>query len=187
MNHAQIPADMNRPPIPGFHVYKAPGPDGKPDRNILSPLGPQDVNEAGGLCDEAIIGEVIVPEKGLNPENFIPNPAFIRFLHKVLAIHAPKCPGLIEAAKEGGTGTLLVLDKRSTKPPTEREPKDILGWVEIQDGRLVRYTINPRHQIVTDHGFTVMDPWYQERLIEELKRLTYRPAGGAAPQPAADQ
>ncbi|MDB5172916.1 MAG: hypothetical protein JWO87_552 [Phycisphaerales bacterium] len=178
---------MNQPQIPGFHVYRATNTQGKPDRTILSPLSPEDVRQVGGLRDEAVIGEVIAPGPGLNPNNFVPNPAFAQFLHKVLAIHAPRCPGLMDAVKETGTGTILILDKRSQTHPTERDTKDILATVEVKDGRLSRYVINPQHQLVTDHGFTVLDPWYQEKLIEELRKLPYQPSAGPAVQPGTQQ
>ncbi|MDB5331638.1 MAG: hypothetical protein JWP03_2789 [Phycisphaerales bacterium] len=172
---------MNPAPRVPFYVYKSAALNGQPEHTILSPLSPQEVQELGGLRDEAVIGEIAPGATDVSPESFVPNRAFVQFLHNVLAIHAPRNPGLMAAAQSGGTGQLLVLDKRVHVPVEQQESKDVIGVIDIQDGRLVKYTINPNHQLVTRDGYMVLDPWYQEKLIEELKKLGYQPAPAGAP------
>jgi hypothetical protein len=183
---AQSGKDQPMEPAPrvAFHVYKSAALNGKPERTILSPLSPQEVQELGGLRDEAVIGELAPGAQDVSPETFIPNRAFIQFLHHVIAIYAPTNPGLMAAAQSGGTGQLLVLDKRVHGPVEQQEPKDVIGVIDIQDGRLIKYAINPNHQLVTGAGYMVLDPWYQERLIEELKKLKYQPAPAGPSQSA---
>ncbi|MEV0130137.1 hypothetical protein AB0H83_16970 [Dactylosporangium sp. NPDC050688] len=142
-------------------------------RHLVSPLEPQDVAEHG-LSPEAVVGLLAVGVDGpgaLQPDHFEENPAFVRFLHEVIADDIFVVHGLREQAEEvGGHGWVDVLDARTPDPAGDVPEHDVIGSVEVRDGVLVpmSYRPNEHHRLLTEHGFFQLP---EELEMSLLKRL----------------
>lgn len=161
-----------------WRVIDVAGSDGKM-RQLLTPL-PEAIVFESGLPQEAIVGEVR-PSRWtwfrsksdrVDPDRFVHNPLFLRFLHQVLAKHVPTNPGLREAARRQGDGCCYVVDGRS--PGFARgdvAPEDIVAEIPVQGGRVQEYRASTSYRPVSKHGLMRLEPYFESRLAEELTKL----------------
>ncbi len=158
-----------------MHVYDVVGADGQ-RHFYLSPLSPAEAKVIGALPREAILGEILAPDRPaadvkIDPAQFRPNPAFLPFLHGVLAQHAHLAPGFAEAAAAQQDGYLYIVDARTMTPKGHVPVEDILGGVELAAGAAVRFHAMDGYRTVTERGAMRLHPWMLAKLVEELKKL----------------
>ncbi len=140
-----------------------------PAQYLLAALSPADVADTG-LRGEAVLGLLSRPEGPIDAENLRPNPAFLAFLHWAIAKHAPGNRHLLDSARRQGDGWVYIIDARTPSPQGSVPPEDILGAFEVRQGALVRYQASPTYRVATANGPPCLDPWFADRLREELLR-----------------
>jgi hypothetical protein len=143
--------------------------DGK-QHYYVTPLSPEFVYRYG-LRSEAIMGELANGPEDLSQEHFTPNPLFLRFVGWVIAKHAANCSELVDEAKRTKNGLVFILDARTPSPDGAVPPEDIIGGVTVQNGELLEFNNSPNYQLLTQRGFMELDPWFRDRLVEELTAL----------------
>jgi hypothetical protein len=148
-------------------------------RHMISLLPPFDVQRQG-LPGASVAGFLAEPPEAggkLLGDNFTPNEMFVDFLHAVIAEWAPKNPDFLEAARAQGEGMVVVIDGRTPDPGGELMPEDLFGWFTVKAGEVLRdsYEPNPRHALLSDHGFFRLEPFLHEKLLDTLRRI--RPEG----------
>ena len=129
-----------------------------------------------GLMPEAIVGELLRPlEAGetITPEIFARNPAFVKFMHEVIARRGPGLPGLIAEARRQVDGIVCVIDQRTPNPEGHIPPEDIVGVFAVKAGSVVpgSYQNCPKHQLLSARGFFQLVEELQTCLLEELGNL----------------
>jgi hypothetical protein len=145
---------------------------------LLAALSPEDVADTG-LRGEAVLGILADPKGPFVPENLRPNPAFVAFLQWAIAKHAPGNAALLESARRQGDGWVYVIDARTPTPQGPVPPEDILGAFEVRQGALVQYQASPAYRVVTSNGPPQLDPWFAEKLRDELLLRARQTAGDA--------
>jgi hypothetical protein len=125
-----------------------------------------------GLSYEAIVGMLkrsLGPEERITPAVFQPNPAFVAFLHRVIRQYAPSSEKLQAEAARMGNGWLNLADQRSSSGCIVA-PEDMIGAFQVQNGKLVAdtYWPCPNHQLLTEDGFFVIEPFLREQLDQQL-------------------
>jgi hypothetical protein len=138
-------------------------------------LLPPGLTMAQGLAPHAIVGGLIRPlEPGeqVTPAVFARNFYFVEFLHEFLGATAPQDPCCQAEAKRLGKGWIYIIDQRTPTPGGDVPPEDILGAIEVVDGKIVQgtYRRSEYHRIFTDHGFFNLGPWLEARLVEAMSR-----------------
>jgi hypothetical protein len=156
---------------PSFHVCIVKTPEG--EKRYVTPIPPEVVFERG-LIPEAIVGALLRslgPGESITPEIFARNSVFVRFMHEVIAKHAPLDPGCREEAKKSGTGWLFIIDKRTKTPRGDVPPEDIIGAFQVVQGEFVAdsYRPNAHHMILSKDGFFRLMPQLHEHLLRELQ------------------
>ncbi|HYH83036.1 MAG TPA: hypothetical protein VEX86_24790 [Longimicrobium sp.] len=144
-------------------------------REYVTVLPPDDVL-ARGLPNHAIVGALLHPlaeGEDAHPDVFTPNPAFVRFMHDVLARHAASEPGLRDEARRLGDGYVYVIDARTPDPTGAVPPEDVIGAVQVTGGEPVpgSYRANPKHQLLTAHGFFSLGEELHALLMREVEEL----------------
>jgi len=144
-------------------------------RDYVTVLPPESLGERG-LPAQAIVGAMVRPlEEGeaLSVDVFSPNPAFVRFLHDVIAAHAPLQPALRAEAARVGDGYVYVMDARRANTSAEVPREDIFGGFQVAGGALVEdsYRVNPRHQLLSARGFFQLGHELHAALLAELDAL----------------
>lgn len=134
---------------------------------------PQEHVFARGLISEAIIGALVRPvEAGepITPATFAGNPAFVDFMHEVIARRGPEQPGLVAEARRQGDGWVYIIDRRTRAPQGHIPPEDIVGGFAVKNDKIVpgSYQPNPRHLILSDDGFFRLGTELEASLLEEL-------------------
>ena len=164
----------------GFHLYTV-DTEGSRDGNLQTVVSvlPQDHAFEKGLVGEAIVGVLLTPlgQGGkLEPDNFARNSAFVEFLHRFIARHAPSDPELRDAARRQGSGHLFILDARTPTLEGTVPPEDIIGAFEVENGEIVAasYQPNSRHLILSEAGFFKLSPQLMGLLRKELEALQKR-------------
>jgi hypothetical protein len=156
-------------PISIVHVETPEGP-----RDFVTCLS-QDVVFKRGLRPEAVIGTLMKSAGAggtLSPENFARNPAFVDFMHKVIAEKAPGTAGFQAEARRLGKGHVYIIDQRTPIPGDAVPPEDIVGAFEVNDGKVVlqSYKKSPNHRIFSTRGFVQLGPELQKCLLDELNQ-----------------
>jgi hypothetical protein len=106
-----------------MHTYAIAIP-GRGLQNIVSLLS-EDVVFAKGLVPQAVVGKLRKASSDggtLTQANFVGNPAFVDFLHQVIAVHAPREAEFIAEAKRRVTGRVYVVDGRTATPQGDVPP-----------------------------------------------------------------
>ncbi len=136
-----------------------------------------DTIKAQGLRPEQIVGKLRTPtaEGGkLDAGNFMPNVAFVDFLHDFVARTAAEDSGLVAAAESGKVENLFVVDQRTATPDGEVPPEDILGAFVVKDGAIsaADYQSNRgKHQLLTSQGFFNLGAGAMQKLVEAQSSL----------------
>lgn len=158
--------DEKRPDILMYTITQ----DGR-ERTLLS-LMPLDDGFERGIPTEAILGELTDANADLSEENFTANVAFIKFMHESIATHVRSCPSLIERAKRLGEGQLPLLDGRIPAGQKQVNAADVLGFAQVENERIVRYTACMQHKLVYQDQVVRFEPFLYERLLGDLLRIT---------------
>ena len=145
-------------------------PDGEKDYVVC--LSPEIVSR-GGCPQEAILGVLLQPvEPGMRitPAVFWQNPAFVDFLHEVIARRGPQVPGVIEEAMRQQKGWVYVIDGRTRTPQGHVPPEDILGAFTVSSRKIVpgSYSRCPKHLVLSADGFVRLAAELLDCLLEEL-------------------
>jgi hypothetical protein len=143
---------------------------------------PHDVVFRAGLPWQAVVGEALMGAKdvmadrpeGLQYERFKANPEFARFLHWVLAKHAPRCPSIVLEAGRQRNGYVYIVDMRTPTPAGPVPPSDIIGAVEVQNGEVTSYQGSPQYEPFGRSGLMQLEHWLEARFKEELSALATR-------------
>ncbi|MBI1257943.1 MAG: hypothetical protein GC204_10765 [Chloroflexi bacterium] len=145
------------------------------DMQAVSLLKPEEVKALGGLPNEAIAGMMKVDAanpKKISPEQFRPNPAFIRLMHEVIKSTGLDDPDLRAAAAQQGEGWIYIIDLRTPEGPQGRvPPEDIVGAFEVKQGLLVQdsYWANDKHILFSAYGLVKLTPFFRSAFIRALK------------------
>lgn len=131
-----------------------------------------------GIPSEAILGELSTEPTEDGVEGFTPNIAFVKFMHESIATHVRSCPSLIERAKRLENGQLPLLDGRLPPEQKKVNAEDVIGLLEVEQRRIVRYIACMQHKIVSDLGVMKLDDWLYERLVSDLLKLSERDQTG---------
>lgn len=134
---------------------------------------PPEVFSKAGAAGDAIVGTLARGEGAdgsLSSEGFVPNEGFSRFLHRMVAEHAPASEGLQAEAARVGSGKVYIVDRRTPTPEGPVPPEDIIGGFEVTSGRVVpgSYTPNPSHRLLTDRGFFHLEDELHRKMVAEL-------------------
>lgn len=134
-------------------------------------LLPPDAGSVSGLPCEAIMGEFTQGTQALTPDAFKQNPVFIQFVANTISKHAAACPGLIAEARRQQNGCVYILDLRTRDPDADVPPEDIIGYVIVENGQMLRFHSSPNYRILTNQGFPQLDEWFRQRLIDDLSLI----------------
>lgn len=135
---------------------------------------PPEVFSKAGAAGEAIVGALPRSEGTgdgyVSPEGFVPNEVFTRFLHSIVAEHAPGLPGLQAEAERIGNGWIDIIDRRTPTPEGPVPPEDIIGGFQVTGGRAVpgSYVAGESHRLLTERGFFHLDEGLHKKLVDEL-------------------
>jgi hypothetical protein len=140
---------------------------------------PPEVASENRLIREAIVGRFTMAPgapQTLLADSFVPNEAFARILHHVVARHAPDLPALRTEAARLGTGSVFVVDLRTETPEGPVPPEDVLGYFVVAAGQVVAgsYHDNPEHRLFTNRGPVRLEAELHRQLVAELVARTRR-------------
>lgn len=152
------------------NIFTVKTPQGK--LNVVSFTSPADA-ATRGIPNEAIIGTLPSNVLEINEATIQQNASFVLFLHKVIAMHGPSAPSLMNKALQIGHGSLFLTDGRATTPGGQHESEDVLGMFHVEGGQIIKdsYQPNPDYLLVSKRGLFVLDTWFHTRLLEELAKL----------------
>jgi hypothetical protein len=148
--------------------------DNKPILKAFSPLSPEQVEQIGSLKGEAIIGFITGHLSLLSLENFYPNKLFKDFMQNVISTEAPKDSEIQAVALEQQEGWIYIVDRRVPgNPQKETSQEDILGALEIKNGRIVAnsYQPNKNYLIFGENGLLQLPDLLHQALISALEAL----------------
>lgn len=143
--------------------------------NVLSILSVEEARELGGIPNEAIVG--IFVGESTSPAAFRPNPRFLPFLHRVLALEGGNDPALVAAAASQGTGWVYLIDARTPDGPQGNvPPEDIIGGFKVAEGKLVDngYQANDQYRAFTGSGIIQLPSGLRGKLLAVLRDLVQR-------------
>lgn len=126
------------------------------ERDVVSLLEPDWVFQHG-LHPEAVMAVV---REGADPDVLTPadlqeNGPFLRLLSRAIFESIDQCGYLRREAEIQGSGYVYLLDERTSDPGGRVSPDDIVGAVEVSNGKPVAgsYQHNPRHRLLTAAGW----------------------------------
>jgi rhodanese-related sulfurtransferase len=140
--------------------------------NIISLLKPRDVEQMGGIPENAICGKF--EGEIMEPEYFKANEGFVDMMHAIIGTKGQNIRSLQEAAKKQQTGNVFVIDLRTPEGVMgEVPPEDIIGAFKIQDGKIVKnsYERNNKHKIFTKNGLVELPQELYKIVVDELKKI----------------
>lgn len=138
---------------------------------FITMVDPDTVRDRG-LRPEQIVGQLKTPTGAggkIEADNFMPNVAFVDYLHDYVARTAAEDSGLVAAAASGKVGNLFVVDQRTANPEGNVPPEDILGAFVVKDGSIssANYQSNRgKHQLLTRQGFFNLGTGAMQKLVE---------------------
>jgi hypothetical protein len=152
-------------------ICRASTPEGIKDYVTLMP---PELTFKVGLIPEAIVGVLtrpLDPDEPITPEVFARNRVFVDFMHEVLGREAPKQAACQAEAQRIGNGWVYLIDQRTPTPEGHVPPHDIIGAIEVKDGRIVNgsYSRSERHVVLSPDGFFRLSPDLHECLIREIR------------------
>lgn len=129
-----------------------------------------------GLPPEAVMAVV---RDGADPNSLTPadvheNGPFLRLLSRVIFETIDQCGDIRRQAQDQGSGYLYLLDERTPDPGGRVPPEDIVGAIEVSDGKPVpgSYQHNPRHRLLTPAGWFRMPTEIEAALDDRLRART---------------
>ncbi|MBD3381731.1 MAG: hypothetical protein GF404_06000 [candidate division Zixibacteria bacterium] len=156
-----------------MYVYYVKNAEDDTTKYFVSPIPSDMLSENKGLPPECIMGQIIQDPQNFVPENFVQNKAFVDLLHEVIADNVNEYAPVKEEAEKQNEGYVYIIDARTKKPGVDVPQEDIIGAVEVKDGRIGEYKPSPNYVLYTSSGFMQLDQWFNERLfnvmVEHLK------------------
>lgn len=143
---------------------------------FITLVDPDTIREQG-LRPEQIVGKLRTPTAAggkVDADNFMPNVAFVDYLHDFVARTAAEDSGLVEAARSGKVENLFVVDQRTATPDGQVPPEDILGAFVVKDGAIsaADYQSNRgKHQLLTSRGFFDLGAGVMQQLVDAQTAL----------------
>ncbi|HEX6683024.1 MAG TPA: hypothetical protein VF062_09530 [Candidatus Limnocylindrales bacterium] len=135
----------------------------------MSPLDEEEV----AVLEHCVLG---VLHEGADPEQFGPrdfrkNPAFLRFLSRIIYEHVEEVAAIRLEAAMLGSGHVYLIDGRTADPGGRVPPEDIIGEVRVEAGTLVTgsFRHNPRHRLLTGRGFFQLPQELETVLVQRLR------------------
>lgn len=129
---------------------------------------PMDVVKEKGLIAEAIVGELTADTQDVLPQDFKANPAFIRFLQWSISRHVSTNEAILDEAKRVKTGNIIVPDFRKPEENGSIAPEDIIGLVQVDDGKIMHFHCSPDYIAFTNKGFMKLDLFFKDRHETDL-------------------
>jgi hypothetical protein len=145
------------------------------ERDVVSLLEPDWVFRHG-LHPEAVMA--IVREgtdlHSLAPSDVQENGPFLRLLSRVLFEITDQCGAIRREAEIQGSGYIYLLDERTPDPSGRVPPDDIIGAIEVSNGKPVpgSYQHNPRHRLLTADGWFRLPTEIEAALQSRLRART---------------
>lgn len=125
-----------------------------------------------GLPGEAIVGQLLVPNNKITPQNFARNRIFVDYLHAFIRREAPSDLTLRQRAATVRSGQMPFIDGRAKQGPgAPPSTEDVLGVFAVKDGFIVGYEPNAQHRIFSARGFFSLPPSLEGKLIRELEAI----------------
>jgi hypothetical protein len=106
-----------------------------------------------------------------NLAGFLPNPEFVRFMHRVIREAGPRNASMQASAAEQRDGWIYVIDLRTAEGPQGYvPPEDISGAFEIKDGQILpdTYRPNDRHLVLSDQGLVQPGPALHQGMVDAV-------------------
>ena len=147
---------------------------GRGERDVFSLLEPDWVTQYG-LHPEAVMA--VVPDSAdperLTPADIRENGPFLRLLSRVIYENVTDCDDIRREAEVQGSGHTYLLDRRTPDPGGRVPAEDIMGSVEIDNGRPITgsYQHNPRHRLFTTAGWFRLPGELEQALQQRLRTL----------------
>jgi hypothetical protein len=90
---------------------------------------------------------------------------------------------LHEEAQRLGKGYVYLIDGRAQDPQGDVPFEDILGWVKVQDGRIIpnSYQRNFDHLLLTENGFFMLPSGLESTLMFEISQKCSETTDGEYP------
>ena len=92
-------------------------------------------------------------------------------MQSVIASTLTRCPSVIAEAARQREGQVFIVDCRSCQPDGSVPARDIIGSIDVRNGKPKMYRPSTTHALVTEDGVLQLDPWFHARLVEALQRL----------------
>ena len=142
----------------------------KDGKSLLTIIAPE-TKTKGNLKAASIVGEFTDVEEGKKPDltKFKHNLAFLKLFHTVVKEESMKAPAMIESAKKKGNGTILIVDGRE-KNREKPEKENIVGMLEIKDGKIIVYKLNKLYRVLTKDGFFKLPPEVEKAILKKLAK-----------------
>lgn len=160
-----------------FPIYRVTVRDPAGPLQLITFLSPSELDVAGGLPSEAIVGRLLRPGPDLVPANFGRNRAFVEFLHAVIRISVPQIGEFVNAARQHGSGWLHIHDARAFSVDPEVAAADIIGSFAVANGVIVKqsYARNEAHRILSEHGMFTPHAEIQDHVLSAMRKLRFAP------------
>lgn len=135
----------------------------------------EELEVIGGVPTEVVVGKLIDPSESLSTENFGRNRRFVDYMHSIVEQWAPTIEEVESRAKRIGNGKIPIYDRRSALKGLKPTERDILGWFEVEDGRILEdsYQANDEHRILDETGMFTPHPVIIEKVLESLRGLRF--------------
>lgn len=105
----------------------------------------------------------------MSPDNFARNGKFVAYMHTLIEKVGLADAALIALAEKVGEGDINLTDRRATAATPD--PEDLVGAFTVSGGKLVSYSRNAEHRILSERGFFRLPAPFESTLIETLTRM----------------
>ncbi|GAB1646766.1 hypothetical protein KRMM14A1259_71890 [Krasilnikovia sp. MM14-A1259] len=141
----------------------------------MSLLDPDWISQHG-LHPEAVMAVVT---RSADPRHPLPadiheNGPFLRLLSRTIFESIDQCDAVRHEAQIQGSGHVYLLDGRIPDPGGRVASEDVIGTIEVQDGKLVAgtYQHNTRHRLFTANGWFRLPVEIETALLNRLRART---------------
>lgn len=134
-------------------------------------LLPPKASFQSGVPREAFIGYLLRPDDALSPGNFVQNRLFVDVMQGIIDREGGQVADLQQRAAMLKDGKLPLFDDRL--PLGSRAgaaTEDVIGVFAVKDGRIVSYSPNRQHRLVSSKGLFRLPFGLSSNLLRELER-----------------
>jgi hypothetical protein len=142
---------------------------------LITFLSPEEIEKAGGLPPQVIVGRQLRLADGLAPDNFGRNRAFLDFFHAVIREVVPTVPEFQGVASSMGYGWFNLQDGRSTLKGLTMPPEDLIGRYRVFHGRFVpgEYEPHSGYWVLTENGMMTPHPLVAQAVLQTMRSLRF--------------